>query len=133
MSGDAKEIIAIARDTRTHLSTLELTLSSDIEAIEQDAFAANRPMTKAETTRHDQLRAMLAETRDAFVALGFVTLQALNNSDTVKRLRADIADANQQIQADLARLKKIAKFAEVTARILEGLAKLTGTLAGFVA
>lgn len=106
MPNDAEQIIEIARGTRAELSSLQLDLEVEIEAIEQAAFAANRPMTNAETKRHDQLRAALAETHDAFRELGLVTLQALNSSDTVTRLLADIEDVNKQIESDLQRLKK---------------------------
>ncbi len=133
MPNDAEQIIEIARGTRAELSSLQLDLEVEIEAIEQAAFAANRPMTNAETKRHDQLRAALAETHDAFRELGFVTLQALNSSDTVTRLLADIEDVNKQIESDLQRLKKIAKFAETAANILDGLAKLAAKLASLAA
>lgn len=133
MPEDADQVIQTARDTRARLSALELELAADIEALEQTAFAAGRPMTKAETAQHDQLRATLGETRDAFAALGFVTLQALNSSDTLKRLLADIRDANQEIRSDLERLKKIAKFAQTAASILDGLAKLVAKVAAIAA
>jgi len=129
MAQDAQQIIEIARATRAHLSSLQLDLEVDIEAIEQTAFSEDRALTPAETTRHDQLRAALGETHEAFRELGFVTLQTLDSSTAVRRLLADIKDVNRQIESDLHRLQSIAKFAQTASSILDGLAKLAAGLA----
>ena len=70
------------------------------------------------------------ETNGAISELAFVTLDRLNQHDEVERMRADIDDINRQIKGDLARLKKIADFAQQAADALALLAKIAEGLAG---
>ena len=125
----ADEIVNAASATRAKLSALEHDLMSRIDAIEGAAFDAHRPFTQAESDERDRLRAALAEVRDAFRELGFVTLQQLDDSDTVKSLIRNMQDVNQEIKGDLDRLKRIALFADTAAKVADGLAQVAAGLA----
>ena len=121
-------ILAAAADSRASLATLEQALMSRIDAIEGAAFDAGRPFTPAESAERDQLRAALGEVRDAFRELGFVTLEQLDSAADVQALHRDLQDVNQQIDGDLQRLKQIARFADIAAKVADGLAQTVGGL-----
>lgn len=133
MSMTVKQIVAARDEARETLGALASQLNDGIDAIEAKVFQEDRDFTSSERSRRDFLRASLNETNGAISELAFVTLDRLNQSDEVERMRADIDDVNRQIQGDLARLKKIADFAQQAADALALLAKIAEGLAGLVA
>jgi hypothetical protein len=133
MSMTVEQIVAARNEAHDTLGKLASQLNDGIDAIEAKVFQEDRDFTPSERGRRDFLRASLNETNGAISELAFVTQDRLNQSDEVKRMRADIDDVNRQIQGDLARLKKIAGFAQQAADALALLAKIAEGLAGLVA
>jgi hypothetical protein len=131
MSMTVEQIAAAQDEARETLGKLASQLNDGIDAIEAKVFQEDRDFSADERSRRDFLRASLNETNSAISELAFVTLDRLNQSDEVKRMRAAIDDVNRQIQGDLTRLQEIATFAKqatdalaLLAKIAEGLAKL---------
>jgi hypothetical protein len=133
MSMTVEQIAAARDEAREALGKLASQLNDGIDAIEATVFQEDRDFTTAERSRRDFLRASLNETNGAISELAFVTLDRLNQSDEVKRMRADLDDVNRQIQGDLTRLKQIADFAQQAANALALLAQISEGLAGLAA
>lgn len=123
------EIIADTNTARQSLATLERDLQEGIDAIDFAAFNDERDLTDKEITQRKKLRATQGEVRDSFRILAFVTAQRLDNADEVAQLLRQIQIVSAGLEDDLARLKKVAKFAEIAAEVAEGLAKVAENLA----
>ena len=125
----ADEIIADANAARQALAEMERALQEGIDAIDFKAFQADRDLTDRELDQRKKLRATLGEVRDGFRVLAFVTAQRLDNSAEAEQLARQMQVINAGLEDDLARLKKIAKFAETAAQVADGLARVVATLA----
>ena len=128
----AEDIIAAADATRQAIEALDQKLAARIQAIEDAAFDANRDFTAAQSAERDQLRAARHEAAEARRALGFVTLEQLNTSETVRDLQSGIDAANQGLSHDLDRLKAIADFATEAAKVADGLVQIATSVAALV-
>ena len=129
----ADEILAAAETTRQAIFALDASLAARVQAIEDAAFDGNRPFTAAETAERDQLRAARHEAADARRALGFTTLEQLDNSETVRDLLAGVNGVNQEMGHDLDRLKAIATFADDAAKVADGLFQVAKGLTALAA
>lgn len=118
------EIVAVAESSRNDLSTLERRLQERIDNIDFDAFAAERELTEAEKTERQSLRASQAELREAFQVLAFVTLRRLDESDEVIQLHTRMSRINKGLKDDLDRLKDLEEYAEIAAKVADGIGKL---------
>lgn len=123
------EIIADANAARQALAEMERELQDGIDEIDFKAFQADRDLTDKEMNQRKKLRATLGEVRDGFRVLAFVTAQRLDNSAEAEQLARQMQIINTGLEDDLARLKKIAKFAAGAAQVANGLAKVVRTLA----
>lgn len=133
MSMTVNQIVADRDHARETLGMLASNLNDGIDAIEAKVFQEDRDFTPSERNRRDFLRASLDETNGAISELAFVTLDRLNQSAEVERMRADIDDVNRQIRDDLTRLKAIEDFAQQAAAALALLAQIAEGLAGLAA
>ena len=133
MSMTVNQIVADRDHARETLGMLASNLNDGIDAIEAKVFQEDRDFTSSERNRRDFLRASLNETNGAISELAFVTLDRLNQSAEVERMRDDIDDVNRQIRDDLMRLKAIEDFAQQAAAALALLAQIAEGLAGLAA
>lgn len=123
------EILAEAKAARRHLADLEQQLQEEIDEISFSAFQQGRDMTEEEMTTRNSRRAEKAEARDAYVAMTFITLQRLNQSDELKQLIHRMDEINAGLKDDLDRLQQIARYAELAAKVADGLAKVAQKVA----
>jgi hypothetical protein len=123
------EIVADANAARQALAEMERDLQEGIDAIDFKSFQAGRELTAKELDQRKKLRATLGEVRDGFRVLAFVTAQRLDDSAEAEQLARQMQIINAGLEDDLARLKKVAKFAEIAAQVADGLAKVVARLA----
>jgi hypothetical protein len=90
-------------------------------------------MTSAETDKRRKLRATQAEVREQFKVLAFVTAQRLDQTEEVSALLRQIQAINSGLKDDLARLKKIERYAATAAKVADAIAKATEKLAAIAA
>jgi hypothetical protein len=128
-----EEITAEAKVARQNLADLETELQEEIDEIRFRAFKEGRPMTDAERATRNDRRAQKSEAREAYVALSFMTLQRLNQSEEVKQLTLKINEIDQGLVGDLDDLKKIERYADTAAKVADGLANIATNIAGIVA
>jgi hypothetical protein len=129
----ASVIVADAMKVRDGLTTLHDELQQEFDDIALAAARANRPMTDGEKDRRRKLRSDQANVRDAFEMLAFATLEQLDNSADVAELKDRLDGINANLAGDLARLKKIRRYAEIAAQVADGLAQLAIKAAGALA
>jgi hypothetical protein len=129
----AKAIVAEATKSRSRLADLDHALQSEIDEIVLGAARAGRPMSDAEKARRKALRASQSDVGDAFTALAFATLARLNQSADVVELKGKLDTINANLVDDLDRLKNIARYAAVAAKVADGLTKLAEQVAGALA
>jgi hypothetical protein len=79
------------------------------------------------------LRATQAEVREQFKVLAFVTAQRLDSTEEVSSLLRQIQTINAGLKDDLARLKKIERYAAIAAKVADAIAKATEKLAAIAA
>ncbi len=127
------DIVRSAQAARRDLSDLEHELQTGIDSIDSAAFQQGRDLTAAETAKRTQLRASQAEVRDAFIQLAFVTVSRLDDSTEVAALSARMQGINSGLADDLARLKRIAQFAETAAKVVDGVANVAAQVAKLAA
>jgi len=123
------EIVADANAARQVLAEMERDLQEGIDTIDFKAFQAGRELTAKELDQRKKLRATLGEVRDGFRVLAFVTAQRLDDSAEAEQLARQMQIINAGLKDDLARLKKVEKFAEIAAQVADGLAKVVARLA----
>ncbi|HSF93502.1 MAG TPA: hypothetical protein VLA52_00630 [Thermohalobaculum sp.] len=133
MSETAQQIIAEATEAGDRLHDLDRALQQEMDEIFTNAVLADREMTEAEKARRKEIRAEQTEIADTMRVLKFVTLARLNNSSTVAGLKAQIDDVTTELADDLSRLRNVARYAELAAKITASIARLTGKIAGLVA
>lgn len=123
------DVITAATEARQRLAELEHKLQSEIDAIDFGAFREERELTPDERTRRKETRATLAEVREAFTILAYVTLQRLDNSDELRQLRKNIDSINVGLDDDLDHLKTVEKYAGTAAKVADALARVAEKLA----
>lgn len=127
----ADEIVADAAEAHNRLSALDVALQTRLDEIRFRAFQEDREFTPAEAAERKGLLASQGEVREAKVELSFVTLQRLDASEDVKRLKTQIARVNSGLKDDLDRLRRLERYAEIAAKVAETLVKVAGKLAAF--
>ena len=126
------DIIAEAKAAQQSLADLEAELQEEIDEIRLRAFQQNRGMTEEERTTRNDRRAQKSEARAAYVALTFVTLQRLDQSEEVEQLTRKMNEINQGLEGDLDGLKHIARYAATATKVADSLAKIATKVAAIV-
>lgn len=129
----AAEVVAEANKARQQLATLEQKIQEDIDDIDFTAFRDGRQLTAGEIAKRKQLRATQGEVRDQFKVLAFVTAKRLDETEEVSLLLREIDTINAGLQDDFRRLKRIERYAKVTAQVADAVAKATAKLAAIAA
>lgn len=127
------QVVANANAARQQLALLERELQEDIDAIDFKAFKEKRDSTAAEIAQRKELRATQAEVREDFKVLAFVTAQRLDDTAEVAQLLRQMQVINAGLDDDLARLKKIEKYAKIAAKVADTTAKAAEKLAALAA
>lgn len=128
----AEAIVAEATASRTALAELDHQIQTEIDEIVLGAAKAGRPLSDDDKARRKSLRADQMEVQAAFRELAFATLARLDNSADVADLKGRLVAINADLGDDLRRLKKIVRYAEVAAKVADGLARVTAAIAGAV-
>jgi hypothetical protein len=129
----ADAIVAKASESRSNLAALDHMLQSAIDKIVLGAATRGQNLSDAERKQRSALRAQQADVQEAFTELGFATVARLDQSDEVKQLQKKLNSINSHLGDDLDRLKEIAAFAAIAAKVADGLTKLAEQVAGAVA
>ncbi|QEX24807.1 hypothetical protein FRZ61_47490 [Hypericibacter adhaerens] len=129
----AKAIVAEATKSRSRLADLDHALQSEIDEIVLGAARAGRPLSDDEKARRKSLRASQSDVGDAFTAVAFATLARLNQSADVEELKGKLDTINDNLTDDLNRLKNIARYAAIAAKVADGLTELAEQVAGALA
>lgn len=127
------QVVAESNNARHQLATLEQQLQAGIDDIDFVAFREGRQMTADEIDQRKRLRATQAEAREQFKVLAFVTAQRLDQTDEVSALLRQMQAINSGLKDDLARLKKIERYAAIAAKVADATAKATEKLASIAA
>ena len=127
------EIIADAREARHHLADLLQELQEEIDEIRFRAFKNGRELTAEEQATRNTRRAEKAEAQAAYIEMTFVTLQRLNESEEVKKLSQRMDEINKELADDLSRLKQIERYAQIAAKVADGVAKVAEKMADIAA
>lgn len=127
------QVVAEANNARQQLALLERQLQEEIDDIDFAAFKAKRQLTAAEVEKRKQLRSTQAEVREQFKVLAFVTAQRLDNAEEVSLLLRQMHSINAGLKDDLARLKRIERYAKIAAKVADAIAKATAKLAAIAA
>lgn len=123
------DIVQDAGAARRNLSDLEHGLRSEIDDIKFRVVRERRPPNAEEVKRRDELRASLAEVRDAQQELGLVTVSRLNDSHEVAALLVRMNEINSGLKDDLDRLKRVAKLAQTVSKVADGVGKVVTKVA----
>ena len=127
------QVVSSANTARQQLALLERELQEGIDAIDFKAFREKRAPTAAEIEKRKQLRVTQAEVREDFRVLAFVTAQRLDDTAEVEQLHRQMQMINAGLKDDLAKLKRIEKYAKTAAKVADALAKAAGKLADLAA
>jgi hypothetical protein len=129
----AAEIKAGALKARQEILKLDNQIHEEVAALEFAAFKDDRQPTAVELTKQAELERTQQELRKQLKILGFVTASKLDSSDDVSRLLERMQTVNAGLEDDLARLKKIERFAKIAAQVADAIAKVAERLAKIVA
>ena len=120
------EILAAADAQIAALQQTERATNQQINAIKDNEW--DRPLTDAERTEIDDLRATRAATLSAIEELSFVTMAALDKADEVKRIRNAVAGVIADLQNKKARIVRIGQIATKIGNVIDGLQDLAKKL-----
>lgn len=123
-----QQIVAAAKTTRRELSEMEGELQAEIDEIDMQVFSDRRAYSVEEKKRRKSLMADQAEVREAFKELAYMTLSRLDDSDEVKQLTKKMKQINDGLSDDLNDLKKVERYAQVAAKVADGMAKVAAKL-----
>jgi hypothetical protein len=129
----ADAIVAGAMKTRSDLAELDQTIQGQIDEIVLGAARQGRDLSPAELDQRKKLRGDQADVQDAFAALAFATLRRLDNSADVADLKTKLDAINAGLTTDLNRLKAIARYAAIAAKVADGLAQLASKVTAVAA
>ena len=129
----AEAIVAEAMKSRVNLGDLDHTIQGEIDEILLGAAKEGRPLSDDDKVRRKKLRGEQASVQNAFAELAFATLARLDKSSGVAELKGKLDSINAELSDDLDRLKAIARYADVAAKVADGLAQLAGKVAGALA
>ena len=128
----AKDIVNEAMQTRSALTDLDHAFQEEIDEIVLTAARERRPLSDDGKARRKALRADQVEIQDAFKALAFVTLPRLDASADVAELKNKLDSVKDELDDDLKRLKNIARYANIAAKVADGLTQLAIKVASAV-
>ncbi len=128
----AQDIVNEAMKTRSALTDLDHAIQEEIDEIVLTAARERRPLSDDDKARRKALRADQVEIQDAFKVLAFVTLTRLDASADVAELKNKLDSVKDELEDDIKRLKDIARYAEIAAKVADGLTQLAVKVAGAV-
>ena len=120
----ARDIVNEAMQTRSALTDLDHAFQEEIDEIVLTAARERRPLSDDDESRQDALLADQVKVLDALKALAFVTLARLDESADVADLKNKLDSVKDELEDDLKRLKNIARYAAIAAKVADGLTKL---------
>lgn len=123
------QIIASAAEARKQLGKLEHLLQDEIDRIDFTAFQERRPLNEAERKQRRELRSSQIQVRDAFTQLGFVTIQRLDNSFEVIRLKERMEAIKEALDDDLENLRDLENISETVANVADTVADVVAKVA----
>lgn len=126
-------IVDEAKAARRNLADLETQLQQEIDEIQATAFREGRDLTTEERAIRTARRASLRNARAAYAEMAYVTLRRLNNADELAGLRQKMEQINTTLKGDLDRLKRIARYAQIAARVADSVAKVAAKMADLAA
>ena len=129
----ADEIIAEAKAARGNLAELEKKLQEEIDEIEDRVFQERRNLTDKEKTTRNARQAEMKKARATYIAMTFVTLQHLNESEELKKLNQKMDEINKSLADDLNHLKQIERYAKIAAKVADGVGKVAEKMADLAA
>lgn len=128
----AQDIVSEAMKTRSALTDLDHAIQEEIDEIVLTAARERRALSDDDKARRKALRADQVEIQDAFKVLAFVTLPRLDASADVAKLKNKLESVKDELDDDINRLKGIARYAEIAAKVADGLTQLAIKVAGAV-
>lgn len=131
-TGSDEVIVAEATKSRSDLAELDHKIQEEIDEIVLAAARAGRPLSADDENRRKVLRADQLEVQEAFEVLAFATLGRLDKSADVEVLKGKLDSINANLIDDLDRLKNVARYAEIAAKVADGLTQLAIKVAGAV-
>ncbi len=128
----AQDIVNEAMKTRSALTDLDHAIQEEIDEIVLTAARERRALSDDDKARRKALRADQVEIQDAFKVLAFVTLPRLDASADVAELKNKLDSVKDELDDDINRLKNIARYAKIAAKVADGLTQLAIKVAGAV-
>ena len=128
----AQDIVSEAMKTRSALTDLDHAIQEEIDEIVLTAARERRALSDDDKARRKALRADQVEIPDVFKVLAFVTLPRLDASADVAKLKNKLESVKDELDDDINRLKGIARYAEIAAKVADGLTQLAIKVAGAV-
>lgn len=128
----AQDIVSEAMKTRSALTDLDHAIQEEIDEIVLTAARERRALSDDDKARRKALRADQVEIQDVFKVLAFVTLPRLDASSDVAKLKNKLESVKDELDDDINRLKGIARYAEIAAKVADGLTQLAIKVAGAV-
>lgn len=128
----AQDIVNEAMKTRSALTDLDHAIQEEIDEIVLTAARERRALSDDDKARRKALRADQVEIQDAFKVLAFVTLSRLDASADVAELKNKLDSVKDELDDDINRLKNIARYAKIAAKVADGLTQLAIKVAGAV-
>jgi hypothetical protein len=126
----AKQDVIDATDAAlAALKNQDAKLQAEIFKI--DRIKVTRLLTAEEQQKRDDLRAAQKECRDAIFEASYDQLQALDDSDEVKRLNAAFQSINVDLKSALKRVEKIVGDAQTIVKVLAAVAEVAAKLAQY--
>lgn len=125
-----QEIFNAAKAACESLEALHAALEQRLQEIRILAFKQSRDLTDAEKLERAAIRSAQEELGEALVVLGFETLQQVDETPEMARLKVQIDRVNSGLADDLHHLKKIEKYADLAADVSGALVKVAGKVAG---
>ncbi len=120
----AQDIVNEAMKTRSALTDLDHAIQGEIDEIVLTAARERRALSDDDKARRKALRADQVEIQDAFKVLAFVTLPRLDASADVAELKNKLDSVKDELDDDINRLKNIARYAKIAAKVADGLTQL---------
>ena len=128
----AQDIVNAAMKTRSALTDLDHAIQGEIDEIVLTVARERRALSDDDKARRKALRADQVEIQDAFKVLAFVTLPRLDASADVAELKNKLDSVKDELDDDINRLKNIARYAKIAAKVADGLTQLAIKVTGAV-
>jgi hypothetical protein len=129
MSKTTQEIFDDAQKSISDLQKAELQANADINAVKDKEW--NGPLSSKDRDQLVELRSAKASILGAIEELAFVTMQALDESDELKRINNAIAGVVKDLKSVSERIDRIGKVAETVGEVLGGVVALSKKIKDF--